>query len=166
MKHLGSSSLPRVKEFNYANRRVASERFLFSLVLTLAVVLWGCKSSTETPLNSSRGADPVQAEIAALAAAIADLRDQNESLRSEGAGLHDQNSDLWNQNSQLRKALETALDAQEQLTNQMHQLNDDLRSARDDLTLVREQLHDLELERETKPVEPSSSGTMTAQKPQ
>jgi chromosome segregation ATPase len=165
MKQLGSSSL-RVKEFNHANCRIASELFLFSLVLTLWVGLSGCKSSTATPVASSKSVDPVQAEIAALAAAIADLRDQNESLRSEGAGLHDQNSDLWNQNSQLRKALETALDAQEQLTNQMHQLNDDLRSTRDDLTLVREQLHDLELERETKPVEPSSSGTMTAQKPQ
>ncbi len=48
----------------------------------------------------------------------------------------------------------------------MHQINEELHSTHDDLTLVREQLHDLELERETKPVEPSASGTMTAQKPQ
>jgi hypothetical protein len=61
--------------------------------------------------------------------------------------------------------LGTALDAQEQLTNQMHQINEELRATHDDLTLVREQLHDLELEHETKPVEPSSN-TMTAQKPQ
>jgi chromosome segregation ATPase len=166
MKQLGSSSLPRVKEFNHANRRIASELLLFSLVLMWLAGLYGCKSSTETPLASSKGADPVQTEIASLAAAIADLRNQNDDLRRQGTGLHDQNSDLWNQNAQLRKALETALDAQEQLTNQVHQLNDELRSTRDDLTLVREQLHDLELERETKPVEPSSSGTMTAQKPQ
>jgi TolA-binding protein len=165
MKQLGSSSL-RIKEFNHANCRIASELLLFSLVLTLLVGLSGCKSSTATPVASSKSVDPVQAEIAALAAAVADLRNQNDDLRSQGAGLHDQNSDLWNQNAQLRKALETALDAQEQLTNQLHQLNDELRSTRDDLTLVREQLHDLELERETKPVAPSSSGTMTAQKPQ
>jgi chromosome segregation ATPase len=173
MKQLGSSSLLRVKEFNHANRRFASELLLFSLALMLLAGLCGCKSSTETPLDSSKRADPVQTEIASLAAAIADLRNQiadlhnqNDDLRSQGSGLHDQNSDLWNQNAQLRKALETALDAQEQLTNQVHQLNDELRSTRDDLTLVREQLHDLELERETKPVEPASSGTMTAQKPQ
>jgi chromosome segregation ATPase len=164
MKQLGSSLL-RFKEFNHTNSRIASELLLFWLVLTLLAGLCGCKSSTETPLASSKSADPVQTEIAALAAAIADLRNQNDGLRSQDAGLHDQNSDLWNQNAQLRKALETALDAQEQLTNQMHRLNDELRSTRDDLTLVREQLHDLELERETKPVEPSS-GTMTAQKPQ
>jgi chromosome segregation ATPase len=165
MKQLGSSSLLRVKEFNRTNCRIASELLLFSLVLTFLAGFSGCKSSTETPLASSKGADPVQAEIAALAAAVADLRNQNDELHSQDAGLHDQNSDLWNQNAQLRKALETALDAQEQLTSQVHQLDDELRSTRDDLTLVREQLHDLELERETKPVEPSS-GTMTAQKPQ
>jgi septal ring factor EnvC (AmiA/AmiB activator) len=164
MKQLGSSLL-RFKEFNHANYRIASERLLFWLVLTLLAGLCGCKSSTPTPIASSKGADPVQTEIAALAAAIADLRNQNDNLRRQEAGLHDQSSDLWNQNAQLRKALETALEAQEQLTNQVHQLNDELRSARDDLTLVREQLHDLELERETKPVEPTS-GTMTAQKPQ
>jgi chromosome segregation ATPase len=164
MKQLGSSLL-RFKKFNHTSSRVASELLLFWLALALLAGLCGCKSSTETPLASSKSADPVQTEIAALAAAIADLRNQNDGLRSQDAGLHDQNSDLWNQNAQFRKALETALEAQEQLTNQVHELSAELRSTRDDLTLVREQLHDLELERETKPVEPSS-GTMTAQKPQ
>jgi TolA-binding protein len=174
MKQLASSSLPRVKEFsqecNHGYRRITSELFLFSSVRLLCglcglALLIGCKSSVQSPPASSKAADPVQIQIAELAAAIADLRNQNDSLRGQGTDLQNQNTDLSNQNAQLRQALETALEAQEQLTNQVHQLSEELQHARDDLTLVREQVHDLELERETKPVGPSS-GTMTAQKPQ
>jgi uncharacterized coiled-coil DUF342 family protein len=166
MKQLGSSSLLSFNEFNPAKRRIGSELLLLSLALTLVVGLSGCNSSARTHPDSAQVADPVQTEIAELATAIADLRNQCDDLRSQGADLHKQNDDLGNENAQLRQALGTALDAQEQLTNQMHQINEELNSTHDDLTLVREQLHDLELERETKPVEPSSSGTMTAQKPQ
>ena len=166
MKQLGSSSLLRFNESNRAKRRIGSELLLLSLALTLVVGLSGCNSSARTHPDSAQVADPVQTEIAELATAIADLRNQCDDLRSQGADLHKQNDDLGNENTQLRQALGTALDAQEQLTNQMHQINEELNSTHDDLTLVREQLHDLELERETKPVEPPSSGTMTAQKPQ
>jgi chromosome segregation ATPase len=166
MKQLGSSSLPRFNESSRANPRIGSELLLPSLALTLLLGLCGCKSSAQTHPDAAQVADPVQREIAELATAIADLRNQCDDLRGQGADLHKQNEDLGNENAQLRQALGTALDAQEQLTNQMHQINEELHSTHDDLTLVREQLHDLELERETKPVEPSSSGTMTAQKPQ
>lgn len=136
---------------------------LFSLALTLMVGLSGCNSSPQPPLTV---ADPEQIEIRQLAAGIADLRNQCDDLRSKGADLTNQNGDLRDQNVQLRQALEAALDAQEKLTNQIRQINEELHSTHDDLTLVREQLHDLELEHETKPVEHSASGTMTAQKPQ
>jgi chromosome segregation ATPase len=161
MKQHGSSLL-RFNESSHASHRAGSELLLFSLALMLVVELSGCKSSQQpTPTV----ANPEQIEIGQLAAAIADLRNQCDDLRGQGADLHKQNEDLVNENAQLRQALGTALDAQEQLTNQMHQINEELRATHDDLTLVREQLHDLELEHETKPVEPSSS-TMTAQKPQ
>jgi cell division protein FtsB len=166
MKQPGSSRLPRFNESSPANRRIGSELLLLSLALTLVVGLCGCNSSAQTHPASAQVADPVQTEIAELATTIADLRNQCDDLRSQGVNLHKQNDDLANENAQLRQALGTALDAQEQLTNQMHQINEELHSTHDDLTLVREQLHDLELERETKPVEPSSSGTLTAQKPQ
>jgi regulator of replication initiation timing len=162
MKQLGSSSL--LRGFSPANRRIGSELLLLSL--TLVIGFCGCKSSAQNPPASPKVADPVQTEIAELATAIADLRTQTDDLRRQGADLHKQNDDLRDENAQLRQALETALDAQEQLTNQVHQISEELHSTHDDLTLVREQLHDLELEREMKPLEPSSSGTMTAQKPQ
>ena len=162
MKQHGSSLL-RFNESSHTSCRAGSELFLFSLALTLVVGLSGCKSSQQPPPTV---ANPEQIEIGQLAAAIADLRNQCDDLRGQGADLHKQNEDLVNENAQLRQALGTALDAQEQLTSQMHQINDELHSTHDDLSLVREQLHDLELERETKPVEPPSSGTMTAQKPQ
>jgi len=127
------------------------------------VGLSGCNSSQQP---APTVADPEQIEIRQLAAAIADLRNQCDDLRSQGADLHKQNEDLGNENTQLRQALGTALDAQEQLTNQIRQINEELQTTHDDLTLVREQLHDLELEHETKPVERSASGTMTVQKPQ
>jgi regulator of replication initiation timing len=162
MKQHGSS-LHRFNESRHGSHRTGSELLLFSLALTLMVGLSGCNSSPQPTLAV---ADPEQVEIRHLAAAIADLRNQCDDLRSQGADLHRQNEDLGNENAQLRQALGTALDAQEQLTNQMRQINEELRTTHDDLTLVREQLHDLELEHETKPVEHSSSGTMTAQKPQ
>jgi regulator of replication initiation timing len=161
MKQHGSSLL-RFNESSHASHRAGSELLLFSLALVLVVGLSGCKSSQQPPPTV---ANPEQIEIGQLAAAIADLRNQCDDLRGQGADLHKQNEDLVNENAQLRQALGTALDAQEQLTNQMHQINEELRATHDDLTLVREQLHDLELEHETKPVEPSSN-TMTAQKPQ
>jgi septal ring factor EnvC (AmiA/AmiB activator) len=162
MKKHGSSLL-RFNESSHRSHRAGSERLLLSLALTLVVGLSGCNSSQEPPLTV---VDPTQIEIRQLAAAIADLRNQCNELRSQGADLQKQNEDLGNENAKLRQALGTALDAQEQLTNQIHQINEELNTTHDDLTLVREQLHDLELEHETKPVERSSSGTMTAQKPQ
>jgi regulator of replication initiation timing len=162
MKQHGSSLL-RFNESSHGSRRIGSELFLLSLGLTLLVGLSGCNSSQQPP---PLVADPEQIAIRHLAAAIADLRNQCDDLRSQGADLHKQNEDLGNENAQLRQALGTALDAQEQLTNQIRQINEELHTTHDDLTLVREQLHDLELERETRPVEHSSSGTMTAQKPQ
>jgi peptidoglycan hydrolase CwlO-like protein len=169
MKQHGSSLL-RFNESSHGSRRIGSELLLLSLGLTLVVGLSGCNSSQQPPPTV---ADPEQIAIRHLAAAIADLRNQCDDLRnqcndlsSQGADLHKQNEDLGNENAQLRQALGTALDAQEQLTNQIHQINEELNSTHDDLTLVREQLHDLELERETRPVERSNSGTMTAQKPQ
>jgi chromosome segregation ATPase len=128
------------------------------LTATLLVGLSGCKSSHQIPPTSAKVANPEHTEIVELAAAVVDLRNQS-------ADLGNQNADLRTQNVQLRQALETALDAQTQLTNQVHQIGEELRSARDDLSLVRAQLHDLELERETKPVDPSP-GTVTAQRPQ
>jgi TolA-binding protein len=171
MKQL-ASSLPRVKEFNQefnrGNCSITSELFLFWSLRLLSgfcglALLIGCKSSVQTPPASSKAADPVQIQIAELAAAIADLRNQNDGLRGQATDLQNQNSDLSNQNAQLRKALEAALEAQEQLTNQVHQLSEELNHAQDDLSLVREQVHDLELDRETKPV--GSSSIITAQKP-
>lgn len=162
MKQHGSSLL-RFNESSHDSHRAGSELLLFFLALTLVVGLSGCNSSQQPPPPV---VDPEQIEIRQLAAAIADLRNQCDDLRSQGADLHKQNEDLGNENAQLRQALGTALDAQEQLTNQVHQISEELHSTHDDLTLVREQLHDLELEREMKPLEPSSSGTMTAQKPQ
>jgi chromosome segregation ATPase len=162
MKQHGSSLL-RFNESSHGSHRAGSELLLFSLALTLMVGLSGCNSSQQPTLTV---ADPEQIEIRQLTAAIADLRKQYDDLRSQGADLHKQNEDLGNENAQLRQALGTALDAQEQLTNQMRQINEELRTTHDDLTLVREQLHDLELEHETKPVDRSASGTMTAQKPQ
>src|ERR1700716_1756286 len=161
MKQHGSSLL-RFNESSHGSHRAGSELLLFSLALTLVVGLSGCKSSQHPPPTV---ADPELIEIGQLAAAIADLRNQCDDLRSQGADLHKQNEDLGTENAQLRQALGTALDAQEQLTNQIHRINEELRTTHDDLALVREQLHDLELEHETKPVEPSSN-TMTAQKPQ
>jgi predicted nucleic acid-binding Zn-ribbon protein len=169
MKQHGSSLLS-FNESSHGSHRAGSELLLFSLALTLMVGLSGCNSSQQPTLAV---ADPEQIEIRQLTAAIADLRNQYEDLRnqyddlrSQGADLHKQNEDLGNENAQLRQALGTALDAQEQLANQIRQINEELRTTHDDLALVREQLHDLELEHETKPVEHSSSGTMTAQKPQ
>jgi septal ring factor EnvC (AmiA/AmiB activator) len=162
MKQHGSSLLS-FNESSHASHRAGSELLLFSLALTLVVELSGCKSSQQPPPTV---ANPEQIEIGQLAAAIADLGNQNVDLRSQSADLSNQNADLRDQNVQLRQALEAALDAQEKLTNQIRQINEELQTTHDDLTLVREQLHDLELEHETKPVERSSSGTMTAQKPQ
>jgi septal ring factor EnvC (AmiA/AmiB activator) len=162
MKQHGSSLL-RFNESSHGSHRAGSELFLLSLALTLVVGLSGCNSPQQPPLTV---VDPEQIEIRQLAAAIADLRDHCNELRSQGADLQKQNEDLGNENAKLRQAFGTALDAQEQLTNQIHQINEELNTTHDDLTLVREQLHDLELEHETKPVERSSSGTMTAQKPQ
>jgi septal ring factor EnvC (AmiA/AmiB activator) len=162
MKQHGSNLL-RFNESSHGSHRAGSELLAFSLALTLVVGLSGCNSSQQPPLTV---ADPEQIAIRQLAAAIADLRNQNVDLRSQTADLSNQNADLRDQNVQLRQALEAALDAQEKLTNQIRQINEELQTTHDDLTLVREQLHDLELEHETKPVERSSSGTMTAQKPQ
>jgi chromosome segregation ATPase len=157
------SSLLSFNESSHASHRAGSELLLFSLALMLVVELSGYKSSQQpTPTV----ANPEQIEIRQLAAAIADLGNQNVELRSQSADLSNQNADLRDQNVQLRQALEAALDAQEKLTNQIRQINEEQQTTHDDLTLVREQLHDLELEHETKPVERSSSGTMTAQKPQ
>jgi chromosome segregation ATPase len=135
------------------------------LTATLLVGLFGCKSSHQIPSTSAKVANPEHTEIVELAAAIVDLRNQSTDLGKQNAELRNQNADLRTQNVQLRQALETVLDAQTQLTNQVHQIGEELRSARDDLSLVRAQLHDLELERETKPVQPSSA-RMAAQEPQ
>ena len=162
MKQHGSSLL-RFNESSHGSHRAGSELLLFSLALTLVVGLSGRKSSQQP---SPTVANPEQIEIGQLAAAIADLGNQNVDLRSQSADLSNQNADLRDQNVQLRQALEAALDAQEKLANQIRQINEELHNTHDDLTLVREQLHDLELEHETKPVERSASGTMTVQKPQ
>jgi uncharacterized phage infection (PIP) family protein YhgE len=161
MKQLGSSSLLRFNASSNANRKIVSEPLLLSLALMLVIGLSGCKSSQQA---QPVAIDPERIEIGQLATAIAELRSQNVELNSQSADLRNQNTDLRDQNEQLRQALETALDAQEKLTNQMRQISEEMHSTRDDLTLVREQLRDLELEHETKPVE-STSGTMTAQKP-
>ena len=110
----------------------------------MAVGFAGCKPADRPAPPSPKVVEKEPTEIPELEAAVADLRTQN---------------------VQLRQALETALDAQEQLTNQVRQAREELRSMRDDLALVREQLRDLELDRETKPIEPATGG-MTAEKSQ
>jgi chromosome segregation ATPase len=171
MKQLGNS-LPRVNDTGDTNRKATSELLLVALALTLAVGLFGFKPVQRGVADSAKPIDPAHAEMANLSNAITDLRSQNADLskefaglRTQAVGLGTQNTDLRAQNLQLRQALGTALDAQEQLTNEVGLIRKELRTARDDLSLVRQQLHDLELERETKPIEPGA-GRITAQKPQ
>jgi hypothetical protein len=132
------SSVPRCKDHS---RKGVSSPFFCSLVLGIAIGLTGCKPAERPAPPSPKVVEKEPADTPDLEGAITDLRTQN---------------------VQLRQALETALDAQEQLTNQVRQAREDLRKMRDDLALVREELRDLELDRETKPVEPSSNG-MTAE---
>ena len=169
---LRRSSPPWFIDTSVTDRNASNELLLVALALMLAAGLLGCKQSQPAVVDSSKVTDPPHSERVEPSNAVTDLRSQTadlskqlDNLRIQTADLGAQNSDLRAQNVQLREALGAALDAQERLAGQVQTISKDLRSARDDLSLVRQQLHDLELERESRPIGSSSSG-ITAQKPQ